>query len=206
MPHLTIRCRTLILGAVTTLAVVMAGATGADATVIRPAAEPQSGLVLTLDNGAAKISSGTSVTYRATLTNRGHRDLTNLRVTINVSGPFSITEAVGGKVRRSTVAQWVAAVPAGRVVHFALRGTFDAIPPATKAVTATGCVFVLGHTGPLVCNSALSGVVDAPGSSGWTVADLVWTVSSAVLSLAVVVILLLAVLRRGRRTAAGTDS
>lgn len=206
MPHLTIRCRALVLGAVTTLAVVMAGATGADATVIRPAAEPSSGLVLTLDSGAPKISSGTSVTYRATLTNRGHHDLTNLRVTINVSGPFLITEAVGSKVRRSAIAQWAATVPVGRVVVFALRGTFHAIPPATRAVTATGCAFVLGHTGPLVCNSALSGVVNPPRSSGWTVATFVWLVSSAGLSLMVVVILLLAVLRRGRREAAGTDS
>jgi hypothetical protein len=206
MPHLTIRCRALVLGAITTLAVVMAGATGADATVLRPAAEPPSGLVLTLDNGATKISSGTSVTYRATITNRGHQDLTNLRVTINVSGPFLITEAVGSMARRSAIAQWVATVPVGRVVAFALRGTFHAIPPTTKAVTATGCVFVVGHTGPLVCNSALSGVVNAPGPSGRTIAALVWAMASAGLSLMVVVILLLAVLRRGRREAAGTDS
>jgi hypothetical protein len=115
-----------------------------------------------------------------------------------------ITEASGGKVTRSAVVQWPATVPAGRAVVFAVRGTFHAIPTRTRAITATGCVFVVGRAGPLACDSALAGIVRAAGVS--TVATVVWAVASACLSLAVVAIVVLAVLRRGRRAAAGTDS
>jgi hypothetical protein len=203
MPYFAIRAtglRALVLGVAASLAVVTAGAGGADATVIRPAAEPASGLVVTLDGGAAKITAGTPVTYRATITNRGRQDRTNLMVTIDVSGPFVITEAEGGKVRRPAVAQWGATVPAGRVMAFAVSGTFRAIPAATRAVTATGCIFIVDRVDPLVCNSALNGIVRTSGSTSvWTVATGLSAVLSAGLSLVVVVILLLAVFRRGRR-------
>jgi hypothetical protein len=210
MPHFPIRAtlfRTFVLGAAGALALGTVGATGAAAITSRPVAEPSNGLVVTLDGGATRIAAGAPVTYRATVTNRGHEDLTDLKVTINVSGPFVITEAKGGKVTRSAVAQWPATVPAGRAVVFALRGTFRAIPIMTRAITATGCVFVIGRAGPLVCDSALAGIVRASGATGVsTVATVVWAVGSACLSLVVVAIVVLAVFRRGRRAAAGTDS
>ena len=207
MPHFTIRSAwwsTPVLVIATAFAF---GAAGAGATSMRSAAaEPTTGLVVTV-NKVATIVPDTPVTYRATVTNKGGQDVTNVKVTINVSKPFLITEAKGSKLRRAAIAQWQATVPAHRTVVFAVGGTFHGIPSATKVVTATGCVFVAGHVGPLVCDSAVNNVASAAApASVWSVATLVWSVLSAALSLSALVILALVAFRRRRRLVAGNDS
>lgn len=188
--------RAFVLGAAAALSL----GTGAAASMSQPVAGPPTGLAVTL-GGATRVVSGAQTTYRATVTNRGHQDLANLNVTINVSGPFVITEAKGGQVTRSSAAQW----PAGRAVVFALRGTFHAIPATTRTITATGCVFGISHAGPPACESAPAGIVRASGTTDVsTIATVVWAAASACLSLAVVAVVVLAIFRRGRR--ADTDS
>jgi hypothetical protein len=215
MPHFALRValrRVLLLGvvalAVVAIGATNAGATNAGATTVRSAVEPPSGLVLRIDNGAAMIGSGSTITYRARVTNRERQDLANLKVTIDVSGPFVITEADGSRAKRSTIAQWQVTVPAGRTSEFAVKGRFRSIPTATKAVTATGCVFVAGRVGPLMCDSTVSGVARASESvKTWSAVTVLWVVLSAALSVAVVLILLLAAFRRRRRDMADdTDS